>query len=173
MGKGDATGDHSRDQEHTRPGPEQGQSTAEELDEAESKLEDLKEEADRRARQQRELDLGGYKEASSGDGAAVRPDVQRLDEAHEDFYDAYQNVIRREVPKCQLRDKIWAMGRLYLKEGQTTGADCRQARPSQRADVKNVVLDWVLEDGVQSPSTLFNELFRLNKEAGYKPERVL
>lgn len=118
------------------------------------------------------MPLGGYS-APSGDGASSHSDIQRLEEAYEDFYDAYQNVIRTHVPKCELRDKIWEMGKLYLKEGKTSGADCRQARPSQREDVRDVVLDWVMEDSARSPSELFNRLYRLNAEAGYMPDRVL
>lgn len=113
------------------------------------------------------LDLDAFEPPESSKSPAAPADIQDIDEAHDDFYKAYHNVVMKYVEYGELRHLILKMGKLYLKEGKTTGRDCRQARPSQREPVREIVIDWVMEHNGQNPSELFFQLRQLNKNAGY------
>lgn len=163
-------GDNSSSSRDDRPPRDSGIESSEERN-TDARIDELVREANEREQSTPDLGLGGFK-GNDSEAEPAEADIQDLDEAYEEWYSNSWSVIMKTIEQGELRYAILDLRTLYLREGRLDN-DSRFARRTQRRKVEEVVLDWLMEYGGDHPGRLLHALFELNKEAGYRPERVL
>ena len=142
------------------------------MDAAGQLLQNIVADADKIAEEQTSLDFGGST-YSRGDGGESHPDIQVSDEAYRDFYQGYRQIVKEHIPKSSIRDAIWKLAGLFLREGKVKRADCRFATKTNRKRLNKVAYDWLVDTNGKDFSNLLQRLVELNRSHGHDPTLAL